>query len=89
MLGDPPIENPTHAAMNEMQAEIDRLKAELADLRSQLTRANARANGLLREFMKATEAVDRAQFGIGGEGETHWYLIDELRGNTETHLSTG
>ena len=34
---------------------------------------------LLEECRKAIDNVpDRAVFGIGGEGLTHWYLADEL-----------
>ncbi len=32
----------------------------------------------LLEARKAIASIPKDAFGIGGEGETHWYLVDEL-----------
>ena len=52
-------------------------EAEVAELRELLARARLAIGGVR----------DRAVFGIGGEGVTHWYLADVLLADIDEALS--
>lgn len=46
--------------------------------------------GLLREARSAIAGVEnKAVFGVGGRGMTHWYLVEELVWRIDAALATG
>ena len=67
--------------LNQAIKERDENKAgwdtcRIVALRLQRERNEAR--GCLCRLISALETLPRNSLGIGGDGETHWYIVDEL-----------